>query len=92
MSRRPLREQMRYAVHQGHNEEAVKFLSRAVNKQPVLQLTQSLASMPENSRLLRVVIFVDLLQLDFRSAAEHFSTLQDSTADTEAVHETGCVY
>jgi S1-C subfamily serine protease len=56
------------------------------------ELTPALASMPENSRLLRTVVFVDLLRKDFRSAAEHFSTLQNSTADPVEVHAAGCLY
>ena len=56
------------------------------------ELALALASMPENSRLLGTVVYVDLLREDFRSAAEHFSTLQDSTADPEQVHAAGCLY
>ncbi len=56
------------------------------------ELTPALALMPENSRLLRTVIFVDLLREDLRSASEHFSTLQDSTADPQQVHATGYLY
>ncbi len=55
-------------------------------------LKPALATMPQNSRLLRSAIFLDLMVGDFSAATDHFSTLQDSTADPEQIHQAGCFY
>jgi hypothetical protein len=56
------------------------------------ELKPALASMPQNSRLLRSAVFLDLQLNDFRSAADHFSTLQETTADPRQIDSTGCIY